>query len=202
MILTKNNNNQVYLSVNGVHVYVSFLGPLLPEFRVIQGNVIAVLRGYKTGLREGGALALTLNGDGGGSSLKDLVDVLLTKTTALIILIHDGGIRSLPQKILYLLLRELLDLLKVKWKPIYSSVHNWKRETMGQSQYQHLWYNKESSACLCEAFPVFAMLHKFTLLSPQVCRGLIEFARTRLAYPVTHAKVHIDQPFSIAVKLR
>lgn len=108
-----------YLSIDGIHVYVCFLGPLLPEFRVIQGNIIAVLRGNKTGFRECGSLALTLNGDSSGSSLKDLVDVLLTEPTALIILIHDGSISSLPQQILDLLLRELLDLLKVTRKTVY-----------------------------------------------------------------------------------
>lgn len=106
-------NIKIYLPVDGVHVYVGFLGPLLPELRVIEGDVIAVLRGYEAGLGEGGALALTLNGDGGGSSLKDLVDVLLAKTTALVVLIHDGSVRALPQEVLDLLLGELLDLLKV-----------------------------------------------------------------------------------------
>lgn len=118
-----------YLSVDGVHVYVSFLGPLLPEFRIIQGNVIAVLRGHKAGLGERRALALALDGDGGGSSLKDLVDVLLTEATAFIILIHDGSVGSLPQQVLNLLLGELLDLLKATQKAIYTNGPNWIQQT-------------------------------------------------------------------------
>lgn len=118
MIFTQTQTHGTYLSVHGVHVYVGFLGPLLPEFWVIEGNVIAVLRGHKAGLGECGALALALDGDGGGSTLKDLVDVLLAEATAFIILIHDGSVGSLPQQVLNLLLGELLDLLKAAQKPI------------------------------------------------------------------------------------
>lgn len=99
-----------YLSIDGVHVYVSPLGPLLPELWIIQGDVISVLRGYKAGLGEGGALALALDGDGSGSALKDLVDILLAEAAAFVVLIHDSRVGSLPQQVLNLLLRELLDL--------------------------------------------------------------------------------------------
>lgn len=86
-----------YLPVDGIKVYVGLLGPLLPELGVVKRDVVAVLGGHKAGLGEGGALALTLNGDGGGSALQDLVDVLLAETTALVILVHDRGIGALPQ---------------------------------------------------------------------------------------------------------
>lgn len=108
---------------------MGFLGPLLPKFRVIKGDVIAVLRGHKAGFGERGALAFTLDGDGGGSSLKDLVDVLLAEATAFIILIHDGSVGSLPQQVLNLLLGELLDLLKVMQKVIYTCSPNRMKQT-------------------------------------------------------------------------
>lgn len=111
LILLKHADRGVtYLSVDGVKVDVCFLGPLLPELRVIQRNVCAVLGGHKAGFGEGGALALALDGDGGGTPLQDLVNVLFAETAALVILIHDCSIRAFPQEILNLLLRELLDL--------------------------------------------------------------------------------------------
>ena len=100
-----------YLPVHRVIVDVRFLGPLLPELGVIQLDVRAVLGGHEAGLGEGGAFALALNGDGGGAPLQDLVDVLLAEAAALVVLIHDGGVRTFPQQVLYLLLGELLNLL-------------------------------------------------------------------------------------------
>lgn len=99
-----------HLPVDAVQVYVCFLGPLLPKLWVIQSNVRPVLRRHEAGLGEGGALALALNGDGGGSPLEDLVDVLLTEAAALVVLVHDGSVRSFPQQIFDFLLGELLDL--------------------------------------------------------------------------------------------
>lgn len=117
----KKQKTSAHLSVDGVHVYVSFLGPLLPELRIIQGNVVAVLRGHEAGFGERRAFTLALDGDGGGSSLEDLVDVLFTEAAAFIVLIHDGSVGSLSQQVLNLLFGELLDLLKVTRKPIYTS---------------------------------------------------------------------------------
>lgn len=82
----------------------------MPEFWVVEGDVGAVLGGHKAGLGERGAFALALNCDGGGSPLKDLIDVLLTEAAAFVVLIHDGGVGTLPQQILNLFLGELLDL--------------------------------------------------------------------------------------------
>lgn len=103
-------NSFTYLSVHGVHVYVSFLGPLLPEFRIIESDVGAVLGGHKAGFGESGAFAFALNRDGGGSPLQDLIDVLLTEAAAFVVLIHDGGVGTFPQQILNLFFGELLDL--------------------------------------------------------------------------------------------
>lgn len=60
-------------------------------------------------LREGGTLALRLDGDGVGSPLQDLVDVLLAELGAFILLIHQRSVRPLPQKVLDLLLGQLLN---------------------------------------------------------------------------------------------
>lgn len=109
-----------YLSVDGVHVYVSFLGPLLPELRIIQGNVVTVLRGHEAGFGERRAFAFALDGDGGGSSLKDLVNVLFTEAAAFIVFVHDGSVGSLSQQVLNLLFGELLDLLKATQKNFYT----------------------------------------------------------------------------------
>lgn len=40
---TGNTPVGTYFSIDGVHVYVSLLGPLLPELWIIQGDVISVL---------------------------------------------------------------------------------------------------------------------------------------------------------------
>lgn len=87
-------NATLYLSVESVHVYICFLGPLLPELGVIQSNIGAVFRRYKTGLGECGSLSFTLYRDGGCPSLKDLIDVLLTEATALVALVHYGSIST------------------------------------------------------------------------------------------------------------
>lgn len=101
-----------YFSIHGVHVYVRFLGPLLPELWIIESDVGAVLGGHKAGLGESGAFPFALNSDGGGPSLQDLIDVLLTEATAFVVLIHDGGVGTFPQQILDLFFGELLDLLE------------------------------------------------------------------------------------------
>ena len=46
----KTPSSNGYLSVHGVKVDVGLLGPLLPELRVVQGDVVAVLRGHEAGL--------------------------------------------------------------------------------------------------------------------------------------------------------
>lgn len=108
----------LYLPVESIHVYVCFLGPLLPELGIVQSNICAVLRRHEAGLGEGGSFAFTLYSDGSCSSLKDLIDVLLTETAALVVLIHYGGISTFTKQILYLLLGELLDLRKVYSTPL------------------------------------------------------------------------------------
>lgn len=55
-------------------------------------------------------LALRLNGDGVGSSLEDLVYVFLTEFGTFIFLIHQSSVCPLPQQVLNLFLRQLLDL--------------------------------------------------------------------------------------------
>lgn len=110
MVKQMNLSLTTYLSIDGVHVYVRLLGPLLPKFRVIESNVVPVLRRHKAGLGERGAFAFALNGDGGSSALEDLVDVFFAEATALVVLVHDGSVGSLPEQVLDLLLGELLDL--------------------------------------------------------------------------------------------
>lgn len=61
-------------------------------------------------LGEGGALALALDGDGGGAAQQDLVDVFLAELGAFVVLLHDGRVGPLAQEVLDLLLGELLDL--------------------------------------------------------------------------------------------
>jgi len=108
----------LYLPVESVHVNVCFLGPLLPELGIIQSNICAVLGRHKAGLGEGGPFAFTFYSDGSCSSLKYLIDVLLTETTALVILIHYGCISTFTKQIFYLLLGELLDLKNVYSTPL------------------------------------------------------------------------------------
>lgn len=84
----------LYLPVESVHVYICFLGPLLPKLRVIQSNISAVLRRHKTGFGEGGSFSFALYCDGSRPSLKDLIDVLLTEATTFIVLVHYGCIST------------------------------------------------------------------------------------------------------------
>lgn len=99
-----------YLLINGIHVDIGFLGPLLPELGVVESNVRAVLRRDEAGFGERRPFAFALNSDGGGSPLQDLVDVFFTESTAFVVFIHDGGVSSFPQKVLDFLLGELLEL--------------------------------------------------------------------------------------------
>ncbi len=56
------------------------------------------------------SLPLGLDCDGLCASLKDLINILLTKFRALIFLVHKRPVRSLPEEIFHLQLRQLLNL--------------------------------------------------------------------------------------------